>query len=223
MSSPNKRRTALAGKSTNIRANPIHKGTQFNSSLSPSKRSHVNVGYALRHSPVRNVPSSSIENTPSPALPFIIHEETSEERATTLINHMSLTKTSSNYHDENDFSGVKENMSPSKLNKKAGKLSITQVVPATAERRPLQNLSISEHMGYVEDPRTRELLPLTLHYTRKTILPSFVTPPRDERLKNYFSITAHEDNHAGLLTSRSTDDIPKDKVIRKLEFKICEN
>ncbi|CAR28283.1 hypothetical protein ZYGR_0R00160 [Zygosaccharomyces rouxii] len=224
MSSPIKRRTALVGKSTNIRSSTVRKG-----SVSPSKRSQVNVDYALRHSPVRNVPTSSLDKNPAPApaplLPFVMHEETPEERTATLMNHMSLSHSIMKYHDENDFSGVKENMSPSKLHRTTKNSSPTRSqLPTTAVHKPLRDLSISEHEGSVEDPRTSESIPLTLHYTKKTRLPNFITPPRDKHLRQYFSTTRHDDDdHSHLFTSKSTDDIPKDKVVRKLDFKICEN
>lgn len=223
MSSPIKKRTALSGKSTNIKTSTIHKGTQHNGSFSPSKRSQVNVGYALRHSPVRNVSVSSLEKMPSLTLPFVIHEETPDERAAILMNHMSLSKGCIGHHDENDFSGVKENMSPDKLHQKTKSESCKSPGARTTTRRPLSNLSISEHKGYLEDPRTREVVPLTLHYTKKIKLPSFVTPPRDKRLRQYFSTMGQDDDHPQLFVSRSTDDIPKDKIVRKLNFKICEN
>lgn len=215
----------MIGKSTNIRSSTVRKG-----SISPSKRSQVNVDYALRHSPVKNVPSntSSLDRNPAPApsLPFVIHEETSEERAATLMNHMSLSHSKKKCQDENDFSGVKENMSPSKLDQKKKNASPTRFhMESSTVRRPLRDLKISEHSGFVEDPRTGESTPLTLHYTRKTRLPDFITPPRDKHLRQYFSTTQHnndvDDSH--LFVSKSTDDIPKDKVVRKLQFKICEN
>ncbi|GAV54692.1 hypothetical protein ZYGR_0AS00140 [Zygosaccharomyces rouxii] len=222
MSSPIKRRTALVGKSTNIRSSTVRKG-----SISPSKRSQVSVDYALRHSPVRNVPTSSLDKNPAPApsLPFVIHEETPEERTATLMNHMSLSRSRRNYQDENDFSGVKENMSPSKLNQPTKNSSPRRSqLGSSAVRRPLRDLSISEHEGSIEDPRTGESTPLTLHYTRKTRLPNFVTPPRDKQLRQYFSTARNDDGgHSHLFISKSTDDIPKDKVVRKLDFKICEN
>lgn len=228
MSSPVKRRTALAGKSTNIRSSTVRKD-----SISPSKRSQVNVDYALRHSPVRNVPTSSLDKnpTPVPSLPFEIHEETPEERTATLMNHMSLSQFRKSYQDENDFSGIKENMSPTKLNRTASDLSpIQSLSQNTISRKPLRDLSIADHKGFIENPRTKESTPLTLHYSKRTRLPNFVTPPRDKHLRQYFTTTSNndhdqdQDNDQGnLYTSKSTDDIPKDKVVRKLDFKICEN
>ncbi|GCF01598.1 hypothetical protein ZYGM_000508 [Zygosaccharomyces mellis] len=222
MSSPIKRRTALVGKSTNIRSNTVRKG-----SISPSKRSQVSVDYALRHSPVKNLSTSSLDKNPAPApsLPFIIHEETPAERTATLMNHMSLSQSRTGHQDENDFSTVKENMSPSKLNQSTKGPSAKPQLESSTAHRPLRDLNISDHGGFIEDPRTGASTPLTLHYTKKTRLPNFVTPPRDKHLRQYFSTTRHRDDidDLHLLASKSTDDIPKDKVVRKLDFKICEN
>lgn len=215
MASPIKKRTALAGKSTNIRQTPgaVQKNGSTKSHISPTRKSQVNLSYALSNSPVRSVSTSPRRSADSTV--FTFHEETPSERAATLMMHMSLDKRFLSNADENDFSSIKENMSPSKA---AAREQLTQ---KPAKRRHLQDLSIKDYPGFVEYPHSKELDPLTLHYNHKIILPSFVTPPRDQRLRECFSTGGT--SQSLIQGSRTTDDVPKDKVIRKLNFKICEN
>ncbi|QLL35102.1 hypothetical protein HG536_0H04780 [Torulaspora globosa] len=214
MASPIKKRTALAGKSTNVRQTPgsIYKNNGTSSHTSPSKRSQVNVSYALTNSPVRSLSFSPRKNHNSAI--FTFHEETPSERAATLMMHMSLNKRALSNPDENDASAVKENMSPSKASR------LGELPQRSPKRKRLQDLSITEYMGFVEQPHSGQIAPLTLHYKHKTVLPSFVTPPRDQRLREFFATSSSD---APTPASRTTDDIPKNKVVRKLNFKICEN
>lgn len=217
MASPIKKRTALAGKSTNIRQTPggIYKSNSTSSHTSPNKKSQVNLAYALSNSPVRSLSISPRKNDDTGT--FTFHEETPSERAATLMMHMSLSKRALalSSTDENDPSSVKENMSPSKA------LSRVRSPQRPSERKQLQDLSITEYPGFIEEPQSGETAPLTLHYKHKTVLPNFVTPPRDQKLRECF--TTSGSGEVPTLTSRTTDDIPKDKVVRKLDFKICEN
>lgn len=215
MGSPVKKRTALAGKNVNARpsSSSIHKVGSLSNHTSPSKKSQVDLTYALNNSPVRSVSLSPKKSAETSA--FTFHEETPSERAAALMKHMSLAKKSSLSVDENDFDAVKENMSPTKL------ANMDKTAQRQSIRRPLQDLSIEEHKGYVEDPNSHETAPLTLHYSRRTTLPTFVTPPRDQKLRECFTISNND--AAPAANSRTTDDIPKDKVVRKLNFKIHEN
>lgn len=214
MASPVKKRTALAGKSTNVRQTPggIYKNNSTSSHTSPSKRSQVNLSYALNNSPVRSLSFSPRKNDGNAV--FTFHEETPSERAATLMMHMSLSKRALPNPDENDASAVKENLSPSKTSRRS------ESPQRPSKRKCLQDLSIKEYMGFLEQPHSAQPVPLTLHYKHKTLLPSFVTPPRDQRLREFFTSSRSE---APTPASRTTDDIPKNKVVRKLNFKICEN
>lgn len=219
MSSPTKRRAALAGKNVNVKhavlTGNVHKSNHSSNHSSPAKKSQVGLNYALRCSPVRHVSLSPKRSTTPSATKttFTFHEETPSEKAAVLIEHMSLLRDCKLANDENDFIQVKENTSPSKISKKVH----TQ---QNLKRVPLRDLSIEDYKGYIEDPYTSQATPLTLHYNQKTKLPNFVTPPRDSKLKEYFTYNNLRDAKTG---SRSTDDIPKDKIIKKLNFKICEN
>lgn len=229
MSSPVKKRTALVGKNVNLKQNAgsIHKSNHSSNHSSPSKRSQKDLSYALRHSPVRTV-SLSPKRSNSSSAAFTIHEETQTERTATLMTHMSLSKHANLNHDENDFSAIKENMSPSKLTtaKYMGRPQTPLRSQSQGRRLPLRDLCIKEHKGYIEDPRSAEITQLTLHCTRKMQLPNFVTPPRDKKLQQFFTSRRSGENEelgGHLYTSRSCDDISKDKIIKKLNFKICEN
>lgn len=212
MASPVKKRTALVGKNVNIRqpTGAIKKtSNSLSSHGSPKKKSQADLSYALKHSPVRSVSVSPKKNSTT----FTFHEETPTERTATLMMHMSLTKKALFHNDENDFSGVKENMSPSKSSR------LKQRSPV--KRQPLRDLSIEEYKGFIQTPFSKETTPLTLHYSKKIPLPNFVTPPRDKKLREFFTLS--KNSNPPIATSRSTDDIPKDKIVRKLNFKIHEN
>lgn len=210
-----KKRTALAGKNVNARptSGAIHKVGSLSNHTSPSKKSQVDLSYAMNNSPVRSVSLSPRKSTEAGG--FTIREETPSERAAVLMKHMYLTRKASSNADENDFEAVKENMSPTKLSR------MNRSPQRQASRKPLQDLSIEEHKGYVQDPGSREIAPLTLHYNRRAKLPTFVTPPRDQKLRECFTGSSSNEARAG--ASRTTDDIPEDKVVRRLDFKIHEN
>ncbi|QLQ82227.1 hypothetical protein HG537_0G04820 [Torulaspora globosa] len=214
MASPIKKRTALAGKNTNVKQTPggIYKNNSTSSHTSPSKRSQIDLSYALTNSPVRSLSFSPRKNDNSAM--FTFHEETPSERAATLMMHMSLSKRAFSNPDENDASAVKENLSPSKTSRPK------RSSQRSPKRKHLHDLSIAEYMGFVEQPHSGLVAPLTLHYKHKTVLPSFVTPPRDQRLREFFATSSSDASTRG---SRTTDDIPRDKVVRKLNFKIFEN
>lgn len=215
MASPIKKRTALAGKSVNVKpgSGSVKKPGTLSNQASPSKKSQVDPAYALNNSPVRSVSLSPQKRAESSI--FTFHEETPSERAAVLMKHMSLARSASLNVNENDYHVVKENMSPTKLS------NMHKPQQRQTRTKPLQDLSIEEYKGYVEDPSSHETAPLTLHYSRRTVLPTFVTPPRDQKLRECFK-TSNADG-APALASRTTDDIPKDKVVRKLNFKIHEN
>lgn len=224
-----KKRTALVGKNVNLKqtVGSIHKSNHSSNHSSPSKRSQGDLSYALRHSPVRNV-SLSPKRSNSSSAAFTIHEETPTERTATLMMHMSLSKHANLEHDENDFSNIKENISPSKLttSKYTARHKMASPSQSQGKRLPLRDLCIKEYKGYIEDPRSAEITQLTLHCKRKTQLPIFVTPPRDKKLQKFFTSRRSGENEElsrHLYTSRSTDDISKDKIVKKLNFKICEN
>lgn len=229
MSSPVRKRFALLDKSINARRQNIYKHERNSNSSSPLKSSNISVNFALRNSPIRNSSptrntSSSLSPTKSESLsntPFVMFEETQEQRTTVLMQHMSLAIQSSICNDENDFENIKENMSPSKLqNQKV--LGSANNIHRIGKRSPLKDLSIEDHKGYIENPITHKSTQLSLHINHRIKLPPFVTPPRDIRIKQYFT-TSRVENEPSKSHSRSADDIAKDKVIRKLNFKIFEN
>lgn len=223
-----KRRPALVGKNVNsISRRSIHKNDSTHSS--PTKKSNRNsqlIDLALRKSPVRQVslsPQRRTRQTEETSIPFKMFEETSEMRANILEEHQLLLTRSVQFHDENEYEDVKENVSPTKIklmNRKGGRMN-----SKTSIRKPLQDLDIMEYKGYIENPQTNSRMQLTLHTNGKVHLPSFVTPPRKHKLKDYFTSNNgdHNTNLVSLHPSKTTDDIDQDKVVRKLEFKICEN
>ncbi|EDO14394.1 hypothetical protein Kpol_191p3 [Vanderwaltozyma polyspora DSM 70294] len=212
--SPIKKRNALGDKDVNLRHHGVHKSSSRSNHSSPLKNSNVDVDFALRHSPVRNI-SPSLEQNNSNNMPFSIFEESEEQRTATMLQHISLVKQSS-FADENDYSIVKENISPNKINRDS-KIQALQM-----NRKPLQDISIEDCKGYIEDPITHEVTQLTLHTTQKTVLPADITPPRDNKIKEHFTNT-RVSNQVDKSKSRTTDDISKDKVVRKLNFDIFEN
>ncbi|CAI4053916.1 hypothetical protein SUVZ_16G0180 [Saccharomyces uvarum] len=212
MISPSKKRTALLGKNINQKSGFIKKGNELHS---PSKRrSQVDTDYALRRSPIR-----AVKLTPSSSSQFLVYEETSEERDQTIHRH------NENVHnvrrvecDENDSLQVKENLSPTNLQFKD--MVISQ---RGGQRTDLGDLSIDEFKGYIQDPLTDEIIPLTLPLGSKKIsLPSFVTPPRNTKISGFFSSKPQGQNPETTM-SRSTDDVRPNKVVRKLSFRICED
>ncbi|CCD26838.1 Acm1p NDAI_0I02700 [Naumovozyma dairenensis CBS 421] len=234
MSSPIKRRPVLAGKNVNsYTKGSIRKNGNDSTHSSPSKKNYKIIDYALRRSPIKNVSLSPQRRKPlySPSKlncstrngTFTMFQETPEARQAILLEHSNMLVYSSSYHDENSFEEVKENMSPSKLNSK--KLIRQKPTKKRVIRKPLRDLDISEYKGYIENPHTKETTELNLHTNGKIHLPSFVTPPRKHKLKDYFTTNTHEhDSSASSLHfSQTTDDINENKVVRKLEFEIFEN
>lgn len=207
----------MAGKDVNVKQATLVGGIRKGSNhCSPIKKSQVGIDYALRHSPVRNLTVTSNKGTPRKGVSdFTFHEETPSEKAAVLMEHFSLKQQCAASNDENDYNTVKENMSPSKLAKRVDNNSTKN-----SKRIPLRDLSIEDHKGYIVDPHTHEETTLTLHYKYKTKLPTYVTPPRDKKLRQYFT---YSDIKEGKPLSRSTDDISKDKIVKKLDFTIRGN
>ncbi|CCE65594.1 hypothetical protein TPHA_0M00160 [Tetrapisispora phaffii CBS 4417] len=236
MSHTTRSRTPLSSRSINHRINNVNKITISKNSIekvSPLKRSDIDISIALKKSPIRRSNDSAllrsrsnsrspIKNKNSTPEPFTLFEETQDQRATVLMNHMSLTRNLRTYRDENDWEFIKENMSPNKLKNRETAQELLNKTRQNSHRQILKDLSISEHKGYIEDPRTRESSELNIHIKNGISIPSFVTPPRDKNIKDYFKVAGTFDKTViQNTTSRSTDDIPKDKVIRKLNFNIC--
>ncbi|EJS41506.1 YPL267W [Saccharomyces arboricola H-6] len=208
MISPSKKRAVLLSKSINQKPGNIKKGNELRS---PSKRrSQIDTNYALRRSPIKTIQITT-------STQFSVYEETPEERDQIVRRHKEIHDNISVASDENSPSQVKENLSPTKL------YPNVRVPLREGQRSTLKDLSLDEFKGYIQDPLTDEIIPLTLPLGGKKIsLPSFVTPPRNAKISAFFSTKPQEQNPE-TMTSRSTDDVHLDKVVRKLSFRICED
>lgn len=202
--SPSKSRGALKKKSINIR-NSVQKERIINDEISPRKTKN-DISKALEKSPIKLVLISPLK----PKSEFAFYEETAEQRAMVLLEQVSLNHQL--IHDENDYEGQKENMSNQKL----------ENVFCVHKRKPLKDLSIHKYPGSITF-KNQEEMPLTLHITNSQVLPSYLTPPRDKRLRSLFTTKRH--SQVGSRTHRflTTDDICYKKVVRKLNFPIYEN
>lgn len=214
--SPMKKRNVLTSKNVNIRNQGIVKGSN---NISPRK-TKLDVEQALNNSPIRKVTVSPVKVpykslSPSSGV-FTFFEESEEDRAAALIKHVSLRRKT--FHDENDYEKEQENKDFNKTKED----QLNQYGRSkTAKRVPLQDLSITLFPGTIKYQHSSIEQPLNLHLNHKQILPEYITPPRNNKLKDFFTAKRGETNStSGALT---TDDIPTNKVIRKLQFNICEN
>lgn len=211
-SSPSKRRTALASKNVNLRYG-INKETKRSpNKKSPAKRTRIGALVALQRSPIKKHETTALPKITDSSFSF--YEETPEQRAAVLMKQMSISRQI--IHDENDYQTKKENVSPSRLKQRS------KLASDGSKRLPLADLRIDEYKGYIEYPGSKFQTPLTLHINHKHVIPSFVTPPRNKMLRDFFTtrVPHNKENSSGCSRSRTTDDIPKDKVVRKLNFTI---
>ncbi|SCW01498.1 LAFE_0E00958g1_1 [Lachancea fermentati] len=155
-----------------------------------------------------------IQNRPEPSFHF--HEETAEERARILSNQTSVYR--SLVKNENDFNGIKENLDP--LSSYCGQQNRKDA--RCSNRDPLTDLSTEEFGGFIQYTDSMKEIPLSLHWQDKITLPSYITPPRNPYLRNFFD-SARTVKAVKLTDSKTTDDICQDKVVRKLSFRIYEN
>ncbi|SCU81968.1 LAMI_0B08416g1_1 [Lachancea mirantina] len=213
--SPIRRRPALIHKSVNSRHH-VHKSPKLKS---PEKRA-IEVEKAIQRSPVRKVGEL---REPGGCLPqleggagahsarFTFYEETQEQRESILIAQDSLARQT--IQDENDFEQIKENVGSGlgSGTHRDGKRCF-----------PLNDLDISEYRGTIKYSDSQEEYPLTLPLNGAIRLPTFVTPPRNQSLRQFFDIRPERPNNVRN-GSRTTDDINENKVIRKLAFKIMED
>lgn len=220
--SPSKGRSALSSKSVNVKNQGISK--KSHPRMSPTKNK-FEFEQALSSSPTRQVSTSPIRSPikPRDGSQFSFFEESDEDRAAILMKHISLRRSA--VHDENDYGNDRENrnfIQDKEYNSKYNKRTLL------GKRNPLQDLSVELFPGTVQFRGTNVEQPLNLHLNHKTQLPAYVTPPRNGKLKDFFSSShgreIETDNYTATTTnSFTTDDIPVDKVIRKLAFKISED
>lgn len=222
--SPVKKRVPLGYKNVNIRrSNTIASG--ISKVISPSKLNKNNsfISTLQNTSPLR----ANIKHTPlvSPynnnnnsSANFFIFEESEEMRESIIKAHNVEVNTIRGCMDiENDPILDKENnLDYYKNNFKKRLLN---------DRKPLQDLSIMEFKGYIENPLTKDITELTLQWdNNKNKLPSFITPPRDSKLKTLFNGNfKHKNTFFSTNKNKTTDNININKIVKKLDFEIYEN
>lgn len=156
--------------------------------------------------------SNSIFTKPVPQLGFKIFEDSTDYSTEQRLScSLSIS-------DENDFTSNKENLAP--------RSPLSGI--ASHNRKPLEDLSIDEYAGYITyhskdctnssltDPKRGVYQLDTLWRLDGTVvIPSYVTPPRFDRVK-YISFTQDK---VKMKRSNSQSDL-KEKVVKKLMFDI---
>ncbi|CDR44767.1 CYFA0S15e02652g1_1 [Cyberlindnera fabianii] len=156
--------------------------------------------------------NNSIFTKPVPQLGFKIFEDSTDYSTEQRLS-CSLA-----ISDENDFTSNKENLAP--------RSPMSGI--ASHNRKPLGDLSIDEYAGYITyhskdctnssltDPKRGVYQLDTLWRLDGTVvIPSYVTPPRFDRVK-YISFTQDK---VKMKRSNSQSDL-KEKVVKKLMFDI---
>ncbi|KAL2709695.1 hypothetical protein KLU848_1756 [Kluyveromyces marxianus] len=219
--SPLKKRNVLSSKNVNVNATGhaklVSKPGVSGSRGSPVRsRTKIDVEQALQSSPVRQVRSRSKSpiKCGTTSTTFTFYEESEEDRAAALVRHMTLRRSA--VHDENETEQENQNqkLEPSRVH--------TQ--DTQKHRKPLQDLDIDKYPGTVQYAGGREQR-LTLQLGHQRALPVGVTPPRDKKVRDFFG--GKQGGAGGAAetmtpSSSTTDDIPLNKVVRKLEFRIAE-
>lgn len=216
------RRIALSSKDNNIRHQQITKSST--PQLSPAKD---NRSFSPRRSisPQRSVspvsPKRSIspekadsnisnffKNKEIPQLGFTIFSD-DKDYSTELQLASNLKVTT---QDENDNTYNKENV------------NITPVIRnlLTSRRKVLGDLNIKVYSGFIKFPKEGEITPdiqLTETWTnnKQIRIPSYVTPPRKDRIKY---ISFENEKIKPKKRSNSQSDIDTRKVVKKLVFDI---
>ncbi|KAG0674855.1 hypothetical protein C6P41_002340 [Kluyveromyces marxianus] len=219
--SPLKKRNVLSSKNVNVNATGhaklVSKPGISGSRGSPVRsRTKIDVEQALQSSPVRQVRSMSPikcgsgASTGTTTTTFTFYEESEEDRAAALVRHMTLRRSA--VHDENETEQENQNqkLEPSRVHTQTQK-----------HRKPLQDLDIDKYPGTVQYAGGREQR-LTLQLGHQRALPVGVTPPRDKKVRDFFGGKQGGAGEAATPSSSTTDDIPLNKVVRKLDFRIAE-
>lgn len=224
--SPLKKRNVLSSKNVNVNATGhaklVSKPGISGSRGSPVRsRTKIDVEQALQSSPVRQVRSKSpiksgtgTTSGTSSTTTFTFYEESEEDRAAALVRHMTLRRSA--VHDENETEQENQNqkLEPSRV----------QAQDTQKHRKPLQDLDIDKYPGTVQYAGGREQR-LTLQLGHQRALPVGVTPPRDKKVRDFFGGKQGDARGAAETatpSSSTTDDIPLNKVVRKLDFRIQE-
>ncbi|CDO93428.1 unnamed protein product [Kluyveromyces dobzhanskii CBS 2104] len=216
--SPVKKRPVLTTKNVNIigHGKSITKPISTSNHGSPRRiRTKLDVERALQSSPVRQV--SPVKKSSEDSSAFTFYEESEEDRALTLMKHLSLRRKA--VHDENELELENINQkepaavrSPNRMNRGlAGK-----------PRTPLQDLDIELFPGTIQYRNSQQEHRLNLHMSHPRKLPEYITPPRNAKLRDFFACQG-DLNGANQPFSKTTDDINPNKVVRKLQFCIEEN
>ncbi|AMD20164.1 HCR014Cp [Eremothecium sinecaudum] len=206
--SPAKCRGILVNKNVNFKSNMLlDKGANFQGSPKKANLEQESIPVNLKLS------SASSDITLSNG--FVFYEETMEERATILMNQISLSKRQ--VQDENDYERMKENISQELNGKKVKKAR------RRFKKQALRDLSIDEYAGYIQYSNSNTTSQLTLHMGYPTKIPCFITPPRNGHIKEFFSANDCHKNKRHIITSQTAEDICKEKVVKKLAFLIHQN
>ncbi|AET38523.1 Acm1p Ecym_3004 [Eremothecium cymbalariae DBVPG len=207
--SPIKKRSVLTQKNINAKSS-VRKEKVSSSQGSPKQTGHELE--AQRRSPIKESSGSPLKTVNQ----FTFHKETPEERTLVLMNQVLIAK--ERIQDENDAESVKENLEQDISPKRSTKAIRKK------HRHALGDLSIDEYAGYIQYKGSMKKKQLTLHIGHPTKLPSFVTPPRNYVLKQYFSTNTLKRSKGRKTRSQTTEDICEDKkAVRKLEFAIHED
>lgn len=198
--SPN--RLALSSKDGNVRLSSPKKSLGSTPRLSPTRPRS-----SLSKSPSRSPSTKSVlSSKPTPSLGFTIYNDPKDYSTELYLSSVKLQA------EENDFIGNKENIEPKGSND-----------AKTAHlRKPLVDRDIRENPGYIEYttlPRKHNLYQLDTLWTNSNVvqIPSYVTPPRKDRVK-YLSMGSEKETV--MKRSSSLNDFNSERVVKKLVFDI---
>ncbi|AEY95543.1 FACR025Wp [Eremothecium gossypii FDAG1] len=199
------KRNVLARKSVNVKAGA--RKDKNSSNQSSPKRAKI-------ESSESSVTTGRVASPLRPSGQFTFYKETPEERAQVI--QQQTTVAQQRVRDENDFESCKENLDCEETAK-------TGAAAAKPSRTALRDLSIEEYCGYIEYKGGSSRNQLTLHLAHPTVLPSFVTPPRSAKLRAFFTAKQVVKSKRRCKRAKTTDDICKDRTVRKLDFTIHQD
>lgn len=197
------RRLALSSKDGNVKLSPkksLKSTTTPN--LSPSR------------------PRSSLSRSPStskqllakakPSLGFTIYQDPKDYSTEMYLSSVKLQS------DENDYTGNKENIEPKYSNSRCSSPSKKRARSSLSDRNILENPG---YIQYTSLPRVSNLYQLDTVWnnSNNVEIPSYVTPPRKDRVKYLSFVNPRE---KPIKRSSSLNDFNSERVVKKLVFDI---